>query len=172
MPRSGDRIPEMREVHTWSDKVSSAVLHDLIAAILARPVEISRAFDVPYIAGYSNDGKTVFIDRHMPRSFRFHGRDVETDRFLVLHEVVEKALLDGLKLHYLHAHQIALRTEQAAVRAAGVGWHDYNSFTEANEKSIVKELLQRVPAHLDLTPYSDEEEIDLLRELVAAERAR
>ena len=100
------------------------------------------------------------------------GREVETDRFLVVHEVVEKALLDGLKLHYLHAHQIALRTEQAAVRAAGVGWHDYNSFTEANEKSIVAELLRHVPPDLDLTPYSDEEELGLLKALVAAEKGR
>jgi hypothetical protein len=108
----------------------------------------------------------------MPASFRYRGRQVETDRFLVVHEVVEKALLDTLSLHYLHAHQIALRTEQAAVRSAGVGWHDYNAFTEANEKSIVAEQLKRVPADLDLTPYSDEEELALLRQLVAAERKR
>jgi hypothetical protein len=31
---------------------------------------------------------------------------------------VEKTLIDQLGLHYLHAHQIASRAEQAAVRAA------------------------------------------------------
>jgi hypothetical protein len=167
-----NRTAEMREVKAWSDKVSDAVIHDLVAALLKRPAKISRAFDVPYIAGYSEDGQTIYIDRHMPRSFRFRGKDVETDRFLIVHEVVEKALLDGLALHYLHAHQIALRTEQAAVRAAGVGWRDYNDFTDANEKQIVREMLKRVPPDLDLTPYSDEQEVDLLGELVAAERAR
>jgi hypothetical protein len=170
-PRPG-RADEIAEVGTWSDKISDAVVTDLVAAVLARPQHISREYDIPYIAGYSRDGRTVFIDRHMPKSFRYRGRDVETDRFLVVHEVVEKALLDTLSLHYLHAHQIALRTEQAAVRAAGVGWHDYNAFTEANEKSIVAEQLKRVPADLDLTPYGDEEELALLQQLVAAERKR
>jgi hypothetical protein len=28
------------------------------------------------------------------------------------HEIVEKALLDELRLHYLHAHQIAVRAER------------------------------------------------------------
>jgi hypothetical protein len=172
MPRRPDRSPEIREVHSWSDKVSNAVVTDLVAALQKRPANVSRAFDVPYIAGYAKDGKTIYIDRHMPRSFRFHRREVETDRFLVVHEVVEKALLDTLRLHYLHAHQIALRMEQAAVRADGVGWHDYNAFTEANEKTIVRELLRRVPPDLDLTPYSDEQEIDLLRKLVAAAQER
>jgi hypothetical protein len=172
MPRGNRRIAERRECKTWSDKVSNAVVDDLVAALVKRPAKISREFDIPYIAGYAKDGATVFIDRHMPRSFRYRGREVETDRFLVVHEVVEKALLDALKLHYLHAHQIALRTEQAAVRAAGIGWHDYNAFTEANEKSIVRELLRRVPPNLDLTPYSDEQEIELLRELAAAKPPR
>ncbi|MGX9146341.1 hypothetical protein [Mesorhizobium sp. 128a] len=35
------------------------------------------------------------------------GRALEP--FLVCHEIVEKALLDELRLHYLHAHQIASR---------------------------------------------------------------
>jgi hypothetical protein len=66
---------------------------------------------------------------------------------------VEKALLDGLHLHYLHAHQIALRIEQAPVRAAGISWRDYNRFTKAHEKKIGDERVVRVPSDLDLTPY-------------------
>jgi hypothetical protein len=166
------RADEIAEVGTWSDKISNAVMEDLVKALVERPRKISREYDIPYIAGYSKDGGTVYIDRHMPKSFRHRGRAVETDRFLIVHEVVEKALLDTLSLHYLHAHQVALRTEQAAVRAAGVSWHDYNAFTEANERSIVAEDLKRVPAELDLTPYSDEEEFALLKELVEAEKQR
>ena len=77
----------------------------------------SRSRDIPYLAGYSRDGKTIYIDRHMPPSFRYRGRDIDTDRFLILHEEVEKTLIDQLDLHYLHAHQIATRAEQAAVRS-------------------------------------------------------
>jgi hypothetical protein len=82
-------------------------------------VRFDRKHDIPYLAGYSLDGKTIYIDRHMPASFKFKGRTINTDRFLVLHEEVEKTLIDQLGLHYLHAHQIATRAEEAAVRAAG-----------------------------------------------------
>ena len=60
------------------------------------------------IAGYSEDGRIIFIDRHLPRTFRWLVKTVRVEPFLVTHEVVEKALLDELRLHYLHAHQIAL----------------------------------------------------------------
>src|SRR5271169_2186536 len=58
------------------------------------------------------------------------GRTIDTDRFLILHEEVEKTLIDQLGLHYLHAHQIATRAEQAAVRAAGLVWRDYDRFMQ------------------------------------------
>src|SRR3954453_15616383 len=113
------------EVDTWTEEISDAVLNDLVPAALARASRISREYDIPYVAGYSVDGRTIFIDRHMPKSLAVGGRRVDTDRFIALHEIVEKALLDQLRLHYLHAHQIALRTEQAAVRAAGIRWQTY-----------------------------------------------
>jgi hypothetical protein len=89
-------------------------------------------------------------------------------RFLITHEVVEKALLDGLHLHYLHAHQIALRIEQAAVRAAGISWRDYNRFTKAHEKKIGDERVVRVPSDLDLTTYREEHDLPELRKIIAA----
>ena len=54
----------------------------------------------------SKDGKTIYIDSHMPSSLRYYGRNINTDRHLILHEAVEKTLIDQLNLHYLHAHQI------------------------------------------------------------------
>src|SRR5437764_1310540 len=117
---------------------------------------------------YSQDGKTIYIDRHMPSSFKFRGRTIETDRFLVLHEEVEKTLIDQLGLHYLHAHQIATRAEQAAVRAAGVSWRAYDRFMQKNVKTIGDERLTKVPADLDQKPYRDEHDTDLLRRMNAA----
>jgi hypothetical protein len=157
-----------REVRTWTENISDDALADVMVALRRRIRKIDRSYDIPYIAGYSRDGSTVFIDRHMPRSFAYRGRRVQTDRFLVTHEVVEKALLDALHLHYLHAHQIALRAEQAAVRAAGIAWRDYNRFTKAYEKKIGDERLVRVPRDLDLTPYRDEHDLPELLKIIMA----
>jgi hypothetical protein len=123
---------------------------------------------VPYLAGYSLDGKTIYIDRHMPRAFKLRGRSVETDRFLILHEEVEKSLIDQLGLHYLHAHQIATRAEEAAVRAAGIKWRDYDRFMQEHVKTIGDERLTKVPKDLDLKPYRDEHDDDLLRRMLAS----
>ena len=53
-----------------SEDVDEAVLLDVIKAVRRRVRLVSRDYDIPYIAGYSLDGHTVYIDRHLPRSFR------------------------------------------------------------------------------------------------------
>jgi hypothetical protein len=67
------------------------------------------------------------------------------------HEIVEKALLDELRLHYLHAHQIATRAERDAVKAAGVSWWAYQSFMKKHEKQLQEVTLVRSP---DIGPYT------------------
>jgi hypothetical protein len=136
-------------------------------AVLRRVKKLDRKHDIPYLAGYSRDGKTIYIDRHMPHSFRYRGRTIETDPFLILHEEVEKTLIDQLGLHYLHAHQIATRAEQAAVRASGVTWRDYDRFMQKFVKGIGDERLTKVPADLDTKPYRDEHDVDLLKRMLA-----
>ena len=86
----------------------------------------------------------------------------------VLHEEVEKTLIDQLGLHYLHAHQIATRAEEAAVRAAGLEWRDYDRFMQQCVKRIGDERLSKVPRDLDTKPYRDEHDYDLLRRMEAA----
>lgn len=153
------RIPE------WY--VSSLMMDRALDAILRRAT-LDRQHDVPYLAGYSIDGKTIYIDRHLPRSFQFRERRIEVDRYLILHEEIEKTLIDRLGLHYLHAHQIATRAEQAAVRADKIQWHVYDGFMQKYVKQIGDEKLENLPADLDLKPYRDEHDYDLLARMSKA----
>ncbi len=146
--------------------VSNLMMDRALDAVARRVKKFDRQHDIPYLAGYSEDGKTIYIDRHMPKSFKFRGRTIETDRFLILHEEVEKTLIDQLGLHYLHAHQIATRAEQAAVRASGVNWRDYDRFMQKYVKRIGDERLTQVPDDLDTKPYRDEHDDDLLRRML------
>ncbi len=139
-PHKKLRLPE------WY--VSSLMMDRALDAVVRRVKNLDRKHDIPYLAGYSRDGKTIYIDRHMPPSLRYRGRDIDTDRFLILHEEVEKTLIDQLNLHYLHAHQIATRAEQAAVRAAGIEWRDYDRFMQKYVEEIGDERLTQVPADL------------------------
>lgn len=160
------------ELRHKSEDIDGDVLLDVVKAIRRRVRVVNRSYDIPYIAGYSVDGHTVFIDRHLPRSFRWLMKTVRVEPFLLTHEIVEKALLDELRLHYLHAHQIAVRAERDAVKAAGVSWWAYQSFMKKHERMIEEEILVKVPASLDLTPYRDEKDFALLARLVRKERAK
>jgi len=148
--------------------VGSLMLDRALDAIVRRVKDLDRQHDIPYLAGYSLDGKIIYIDRHLPQTFRFRGRDIEVDRYLILHEEVEKTLIDQLDLHYLHAHQIATRAEQAAIRADRISWRDYDRFMQKYVKRIGDERLSKVPADLDLKPYRDEHDWDLLRRMQVA----
>jgi len=161
-----------REVRHKSEDIEDDVLVDVVRAIRRRVRTVSHAYDIPYIAGYSIDGHTVFIDRHLPRSFRWLMKTVRVEPFLITHEIVEKALLDELRLHYLHAHQIAVRAERDAVKAAGVSWWAYQRFMTQHERQIEEETIMKVPRTLDLTPYRDEKDFKLLERLVPKERCK
>lgn len=154
------------------DWLVSHVMIDLaLEAILSR-VKLDRRYDIPYLAGYSKNGKIMFIDRHMPRIFNWRGRKIHTDRYLILHEAVEKTLIDELGLHYQLAHQIALRAEQAAVRADKISWTAYDRFMQKYIKEIGDERLTKVPANLDTKPYRDEHDQLLLKRMKRVMRKR
>ena len=158
-PHKKLRIPE------WY--ISDLMMDRALDAVVRRAKTIDRRHDIPYLAGYSRDGKVIYIDRHMPKTMRYAGREINTDRYLILHEEVEKTLIDQLGLHYLHAHQIASRAEQAAVRAAGIRWRDYDRFMQKYVKRIGDERLTKVPADLDLKPYRDEHDADLVKRMLS-----
>jgi hypothetical protein len=158
-----------REARHKSEDIDDDVLVDAVKAIHRRVRIVNRDYDIPYIAGYSADGHTVFIDRHLPKTFRWLMKTVRVEPFILTHEIVEKALLDELRLHYLHAHQIAVRAERDAVKAAGIPWWVYQGFMKKHEKEIEKERIERVPPTLDLTPYRDEKDFGLLQRLVRKE---
>lgn len=150
--------------HVAAWLISKEMTDHALRAIRSR-IHLDRNYDIPYLAGYSLDGHMVFIDRHMPKSFVYRGRRVLTDRFLVVHEAVEKSLIQLLGMHYLHAHQIALHAEQASVRAEGIEWEAYDNFMQDYIKVIGDERLTKVPEILDLTPYKDFHDAAEIREM-------
>ena len=148
--------------------VSGKMLIHSVESILKR-VRLDRDHDIPYLAGYSVDRTKIYIDRHLARTFEDHkGCHHEVDRFLILHESTEKAMIDTWGLHYQHAHQIALRAEEAAVRAAGIEWRDYDRFMQQWIKRADSDKITKVPRNLDLTPYLDENDGELIKAMQKA----
>ena len=79
--------------------ISRLMMDRALDAVVRRVKMLDRKHDIPYLAGYSQDGKIIYIDRHMPETMKYAGREIDTDRFLILHEEVEKTLIDQLNLH-------------------------------------------------------------------------
>lgn len=145
--------------------VSNKIFDQVIKAILDE-VTVDRTYNIPYVAGYSKDGNTIYIDKDMPKSFKTtKGKLVETDQYLILHEAIEKTLLDRFKFPYQFAHQVALRLERDAVEADGVTWAEYNKFMMAQVDVIGKEKVTKVPKNLDEKPYEDEDDSKTLHTL-------
>jgi hypothetical protein len=163
-PKHTEKPTKKVKHHVAQWLISKEMTDHALRALRAR-TKLNRDFDIPYLAGYSKDGHTIYIDRHMAKSFVYKGRRVLTDRFLIMHEGVEKSLIQLYGLHYLHAHQIALHAEQAAVRGENIEWKAYDKFMQENIKTIEDERLEVVPADLDLTPYIDFHDTPLIKQM-------
>ena len=120
---------------------------------------VNQDYDIPYVAGYSTDAKTIYFDRH----YRNMMGDVDTVPFITIHERTEKALIDLFGLDYQEAHDIAEHVERSAVRRAGIDWNKYDSFVMGQYKTIGKEQIKRVPKDLDMTPYREEHETKFMQ---------
>ena len=54
--------------------------------------------------------------------------------------------------------------------SAGVRWRDYDAFMQQFIKKLDDERLKKVPPDLDLKPYRDEHDVDLLERMLASEK--
>ena len=118
-------------------------------------VAINKKYNVPYLAGYSKDGKTIYIDKHF-KPIMSDGTDVIP--YLLIHEKLEKALIDFFGLDYQQAHHIATHEELSAVKRDGI---DHNKYVKFYAGPIQKDEAERTgesPPDLDLTPYKCEKD--------------
>jgi len=131
-----------------------------VRRLLHRYEGVDDSYDLPYLAGYSTDGKTIYIDRHLPEGLEYrHEGNIRQYRprpFLIDHESFEKAVIDALGWKYSHAHQGATEYERRNVMQAGLRWTPYQNAYKPYIKADEHEKLKRVPKDLDLTPYLDD----------------
>lgn len=97
----------------------------------------------PVLACHDLDEKHVYVDKNLPDSYlQKDGTSVPVMRFLILHEMIEAALMNGLRLKYQEAHQISERVERAAVQASGYNWEEYDAFMQKHIARVAKVNLQ------------------------------
>lgn len=120
---------------------------------VARDHNIDRNHDVPAFAGSSNDGKTVFIDRHVQTNVVLDGKPVDLAKYLAVHESVEHKLMTQHDLPYADAHKRATAAERHAVEADGITWKSYEGHIDQELPKIEKEPIVNPPHNLYMKPY-------------------
>jgi hypothetical protein len=130
-------------------------------------VKVDHTHDIPYIAGYSRDGKTVYVDRHFPLKMD----EVDILPYILTHEKTEKALLDYFHLDYEQAHHLATHAERMHANEDGINWKYYEGHCDKYERPLDHEKIQKVPNDLDLEPYADEKDPDY-KKLVDKQRQK
>lgn len=164
--RDVSNIPKDPDDWLWSDDELK-----LADDYLDSEIDLNTDHDVPYTAGYSKDGLTVYIDKNVPQYLNIISAESRTKLISIdiwktfsFHETVEKSLeAEPYFLPYQLAHQIALRAERAYVQSLGADWNDYNKKT----LELVNEVGSRdeypdCPEDLDLEPYEDEDDDETL----------
>lgn len=146
--------------HLEPDRVKEALNDPAVKAKLDRPFTVDHAKDIKYLAGYSNDGGTIFIDKDIPTVLRVRRADGKLARmdptpYLVWHERVEKALIDSRNYTYQGAHQIAVGAEHANLEADGFDPASYETALAKYRPQILAKPMASLPADLDVTPYKD-----------------
>lgn len=166
------------------EEVTAILAFPLVDRLMRRPFTINtRDWDIPYLAGYSGDGRTIFIDRDIGK-WMWEDRPEPSSPFLVLHEHSEKSTADAVRAAaerelqrllilmrmehaddqlYYHCHGIATFLEEYAVRSrfGDDGLKSYNTFMGGQVKRAGSELIRRVPQTLDMLPYGGEDPTDI-----------
>lgn len=130
--------------------------------------KVSREFQVPYLAGYSKDRETLYIDCDSARGYESDGRFVETDPFLCVHEFVEDSCMNN-GASYPLGHSMATAAERGCVEDAGLRWDEYCHFMDLEVKNAEgRKEFDNLPPDLDLAPYTqaqDKTDLKLLKRM-------
>lgn len=118
-------------------------------------VNVDCKHDVPFVAGMSEDGDTLYVDKEAYPEIEKAGYM----RALIVHEMVEHCLMEHCGMKYQEAHAIATGAEESCLRADGIDQTKYNAFYDR----IIRKVASRgdyknVPDDLDTEPYQDEGE--------------
>lgn len=121
---------------------------ELKAAIAVRR-RWNRDYEVPYLAGSSLDGSTVYFDP------KLHSLPEWATRLIALHEIVEWSLKPYVN-GYEPRHHMATAAEDRYVLDLGHTPQEYRALLRPFYAPIEHEKITNCPPDLDLSPYSGE----------------
>jgi hypothetical protein len=163
------------------------------------PVEVVTTYDMPYLCGYSTDGKKRFVDRHFHApgqpigTIEVDGKMVNVLPFLVGdhrkrwdrphkplgwagHEGVEYAAMAVWGWSYSPAHVLATGAERRLATVSGIRWDPLVKAYKPYIKAAEHERLERMPPDFDLRPILakpvDKRLVSAVREAMGSDKGK
>lgn len=124
--------------------------------------KLNRDYDIPYLGGYSRDGKIIYIDRHLPMTLPIGGKRIHIFPYLITHERTEKALLDFAGMRYDEAHRCATFVAHLELNKHDISSTLYEKALDPYIKADQHEKIRKVPIDLDYRPYKDSHDTILI----------
>ena len=139
------------------------------ADIIIADFKIDYEHDIPYVAGYNNNGNIIYIDKDVYAAIKEENKE-KWLKPLTFHEAIEKSLMMAHpSLEYQFCHQNALRLELELVQAMKLDKKAYDAFMDKYIKKIADmDQYSNIPRDLDLTPYEDEKDNPILKKISAS----
>jgi hypothetical protein len=120
--------------------------------MLKGEVKVDQSHDVPFCAGMSEDGKTMYVDSKID----LKRGGIDRTKPLMVHEVVEYCLIKYFGMKYLEAHNIAIAAEEACVRAEGIPPHTYNKLWDEDIRKVgSRGKYTNIPSDLQTQQYQE-----------------
>jgi hypothetical protein len=120
-------------------------------------IKVNRDYDVPELAGYSIDGQTIYVHREIQTYLALpSGKKMNIIMPVVVHEVVEKSIMDKLGFSYIPAHYMAFAAEHRYLKERGHTpaelklYDDY--FLHLEKELRTPARLTKLPPDLDTIP--------------------
>ena len=162
-------VPKNEKVQLEGNKLTynGTIIGTLILKKSGADIKISTIYDIKYTGGYSNDGKTIYIDKNFPKTINVAGKEISTLESIGRHhELTEKWLTDDA-YEYPYAHEVADGIEKQYVESLGIDWKAYSDEVAKHLHETYARKLQKSPKDLDLSPYiysHDDKAIEEIRE--------
>src|SRR5271166_2709997 len=140
--------------------IQAVVSHpDVADAINHAPVD--RDHSVPYLSGPSEDGKTLYVNRHIPERVKIGDKWVDpsipykilefVERF-VMNEAIKNGMTPEEAYEFAH-HNYAEVAEDHWIKHHGIDLEEWNKWNEAMEDQIQHEEALDPPKDLFKKPY-------------------
>ena len=161
-------------VETVPAKVKTLLTPERTAHILklAKAAKVDRTYDVRGVGNRTKDGKTVLIDRDLPREMHA-GKNFDPASTLPWHEIPEWYLMHDCGVSYEPAHSAATEYfEKPRVKALGLDWTKYQEGFGPEIAANAKRPMDKFCPDIDRSPYEEDGDKSALRELDKARSSR